>query len=211
MIEGDSTSFRMLHSGIPLVELDEEFGTPEHEASVSCRFTKGMLSLLADGNLIRRVLGSESKAVSELDRLRGQVAEADKQAEKYLHLIEGEENPSKMLLARLTEWETKAEKLRGQLMEEEANIKGETPVLDTYESLPALADLKPEDRLRLKEGLKGLIDKISINFREHQYEVHFRNGKMPVTVRLGKPGEKGGKNGWCIYPATSAIDAACLK
>jgi len=55
-------------------------------------FEKSFLSLLADCDLVRRVLNDKTRTATTFDALKGELADVEMQVEKILHLIDSEGN-----------------------------------------------------------------------------------------------------------------------
>jgi len=90
------------------------------------RMENSFISLLSQTDAIRTILNGE-QGPSKLDALRGELADVQKQCEKYLRLIEGDENPARRIVDNLKALETKEADLQREVEAAEAKERGTTP------------------------------------------------------------------------------------
>lgn len=163
---------------------------------------KSFLSLLSEADLVSKLMGDKPEA-SNVDALRGKLIACEQQAEKLLRLIEGEDAPPKRLLERLKEIEAEETTLREQVQTEDAKTKSATPPAAAYARFRAdfAGNMqKPEQRVRAKEVLRSIVQKISVKLGKTpelvtQYEVSFHGAKQPVSVKVDRRGN------WSFSPA----------
>ena len=149
-------------------------------------FEMNFLGLLMQEAHVRAALTAEKAGPSHLDALKGELADVQKQSEKILKLIDGEDNPPKSLLARLKYAETREAELQAQIEAENAKSKSATPTLNSYEQLrkELPVPVLQIDRARVRELLRDLIDRIVIKLGEDEYAVHFKGGHAPFGVKI---------------------------
>ena len=158
------------------------------------QFEASILSLLTEADLMRSAL-SGSKQSSELDSINGQLAEVEKQANKILGLIDGEDAPPKRLMAKLQQLEAQEKSLRDQA--EIEKVKAAIPVELAYERLNTeLAGQMSEPRVRaqVRESLRDIVDRIDIDRVQNSYSVRLKGSNQPIEVTLNK-------FGWLFSPA----------
>jgi DNA invertase Pin-like site-specific DNA recombinase len=132
---------------------------------------------------------SESEPTTEQDAIRGQLAEATKQREKYFKLIEDDDTPSPMLKSQFKKWEAEADTLAAKL----DVAKGLD--LDRLNDIPEIAELAnnlagwladPEKRQRIAGYVKSRLDRIVIRYGESEfpaYTAYFKQGGVyTVTI-----------------------------
>ena len=144
--------------------------------------------LAKDDSLLRAVLTGGRPGPSKLETLKAKLADAEARAEKLCRLIEGEENPSKRLLARLNEIEAEENALRGQVMEEEANIKAQPSPVRAYDALRnQFPDpVKITDHARLRLLLQDVVAKVVVNIAEDSFSILLKGRKEPISVAMIK-------------------------
>jgi len=163
------------------------------------KFEESFLNLLAQTDLIRGILNGKQEP-SILDALRGELSDVQKQCEKYLRLIEGDENPSRRLMDNLKALESKESDLQKEVEAAEAKERGTTPASRVYADLKGEFEAlttNPENRQRLREALRGLVEKIEVmrDSDVKQYRVFLRQASQPITVTLHPT------DGWLFNPA----------
>jgi len=163
------------------------------------KFEKSFLALMSQTDLIERVMSAE-QGTSRLSLLQAELADVQRQCEKYFRLIEGDENPSKRVVENLKMLEAKEVQLQAEVEAEEIKRKGEMPVKEAYERFQSdLAEhaRKPEYRMRIREALREVVEKVTVlgSTPCKQYQVHLRSASMPITVSLHPT------DGWLFNPA----------
>lgn len=166
-------------------------------------FERSMLTVLADSKLIAKCL-SGPDVDAELAAAKGKLADVEKQAEKILRLIEGMDTPPQRLVDRLQALETEENALREDVMAREA--RAATPPARAYEGISdelagKLAD--PETRRKVRVGMRGFIDRVTVDLKASAYEIHFKGGRLPVTVIVRE-------GGVVIGPAPCQLESECL-
>jgi hypothetical protein len=154
-------------------------------------FEASLLGLLSHSDTVQRALGQARAEPSKITALSGKLAEADKQAEKILRLIEGDDAPAKSLVARLKAFETEAETLRLELQSEEAQAKATTSPQIVYETFKAELKAKsqtPSGREPLKAAIRDIVDQIQV-MDKTTYMVEFKGG-CKVCVCMPESGFK---------------------
>jgi DNA invertase Pin-like site-specific DNA recombinase len=145
------------------------------------------LLLLQDG-LVRKAMSGE-QASSPLDSLKGELADVQAQAAKYLQLIGDDPNPSRRLYDALKQAEAKEAELKDQIEGETAKAIGTKPPMMAYGQFQvefATHAHDPEYRGRIRLALREIVNKIVVSLGEDKYQVFFAGGVAPVTVRRGK-------------------------
>lgn len=147
-------------------------------------FERAFLSLMAHGLLMRMILNDRQEGPSALDILKGKLADAQAQAEKYMRLIDGDDNPARRLSDALKAAEAKEAALQAQLEAETAKAKTAVPAVQAYDACCDLfgRGLKPEDRGRLRLALRDFVDRIVVDLEGKHYDVYFHGCKLPITV-----------------------------
>src|SRR6185437_10779286 len=170
------------------------------------QFEASFLALLSYADLIEKALAFE-KGPSKLDALRGELADVQRQCEKYMRFINDDENPSKRVMENLKMLESKESQLQKEIEVEEVKAKWEIPVTEAYDRFQA--DLaahaqEPEYRARVREALRDVVEKITIDGHGSQktYQVRLRTAAIPIDVILG-PG------GWLFNPAPRCVLQEC--
>jgi DNA invertase Pin-like site-specific DNA recombinase len=156
-------------------------------------FERSFLSLLGNGDLVREALSGEV-AVSSLDALRGELAVVQKQAEKILHLIEGEDDPPRRLLENLKTIEVKEAELERRIEAESVKTSASISPLVAYDKFRAEFAGRmeqPEFRSLLRELLRDVVEKIVMDKSGRHYAVHFRAAPGIVDVVVDPK-----NNGW---------------
>src|SRR6185437_16961729 len=100
------------------------------------QFEASLFALLSQTDLIEKALACE-KAPSKLDALRGELADVQRQCEKYMRFINDDENPSKRVMENLKMLEAKEAQLQAEIDAEEIKAKAETPVSEAYDRFQA--------------------------------------------------------------------------
>ncbi len=169
------------------------------------RFEQSFLSLLAHGQLLRAILTDRQEEPSVLDTLKGRLADAQAQADKYLKLIDGDDNPSRRLSDALKVAEGKEAELQSQVEAEEAKARTVVPAAQVYHACCDLfgRGLKPEDRGTLRQALRDFVEKVVVRLGDDSYDVHFKGGKLPITVDVNC-------TGWTFDPAPT-VEAYAQK
>jgi DNA invertase Pin-like site-specific DNA recombinase/rRNA maturation endonuclease Nob1 len=129
----------------------------------------------------------ERQQPAKLDELQGKLLVTDKQIAKYMGLIAGDDNPSKTLYQALKEAEAQASRLREEIETETVRVRGTTPASEAFESFRErfLGQMSsPEARLQVRELVRAMVDKVTVNLREKSYAVAFKGAQGPVNVDL---------------------------
>jgi len=136
---------------------------------------------------VREALAEDIGAPSQLDALRGQLATAEKLAEKYLREFEKDDSPSPRAMARLKEVETEENRLRELVLNEEASQKARTPAGQSYEKLQKLDLTNREHRVKFRELVRDVVDHVVIEIGQNRFTIFFKSGKS-VEVSVGPAG-----------------------
>jgi DNA invertase Pin-like site-specific DNA recombinase len=163
---------------------------------------KSFLSLLAEAELVHGTMGQDKPADRALDALKGRLSEAEKQVERIMRLIEGEDEPPKRLLERLKEFEVEETKLREQVEAETNKAKATPPLLQAYAQFKtefAMHMQERDFRVRFKKCLRDIVEKITVHLGQDLYQVHFKGAKQAITVEIGS------NDSWCFSPAPSWV------
>lgn len=157
-------------------------------ASVNYReFENTFLGLLIMDAEVYKALTAEAPTPSQLGMLKSKLAEVHAQQEKYMRLIDGDPNPSKTLSDRLKQADAQEAELTAQVEAEIAKSKSATPPVEAYRKLRAalpVPTLEITDRARLRELLRGVVERIEVKLGEDEYAVNFKGGKAPIGVKV---------------------------
>jgi DNA invertase Pin-like site-specific DNA recombinase len=158
------------------------------------QFEASFLSLVTQADLVRRAL-SGSDVTSTLEAIQGRIVENEKQCEKIMRLIDEMDDPPRHLAERLQQLEAQAQALHGELEAESA--KAAVPPLQAYDQLAKdfsgrLSD--PEVRLKVREGIRGFIERIELDPVLRSYTVRLKGIEQPIKVGLNE-------GGWSFSPA----------
>lgn len=172
---------------------------------VNCdKLEASFLSLLSETDFIKELM-TGNRGPSKSDALNGELADVQRQCEKYLRLIEGDENPPRRIVENLKLLEAKEAQLQAEVEAEAVKAKGETPADDAYEMFRsefAATAQQPEHRSKVRDLLHDIVDRIVINrgTKPQEYVVHLKGAKMPITVILVQ-------GGWLFNPAPNWLFA----
>lgn len=98
------------------------------------RLESSFLNLLTDSGAIRRALAAKPDSKpSPVTVLQGELANAERQAAKFMEFIKGDPNPSRAVYAALKEAEAKADELRARIEEETARKWSTADPLEVWE------------------------------------------------------------------------------
>ena len=167
------------------------------------KLEKSFLHVLGQTELVyRAILGQ--RAPSKADTIQAELDDVRRQIEKYMKLLDGDENPSMRMVAHLKQLESREHGLKRELEAENNRTMAVTPADEAYErfrsEFAAHIHLK-EYRGRVREVLRDIVDRIVVTKggKKSVYDIHFHAGKMPVTVYL-LPGA-----GWVVSPASNYV------
>lgn len=152
-----------------------------------------VLGLLIQEDAIREALHGPRTEPTKIEMLRVKMADCHNRQEKILHLIEGEANPTKILLRKLQALESEEAGLQAEMSAETAMLNAQTSPEQAYASLrQQLRDpqITISNRSHFRELLRGLLDKIIINTVEKELTIFFKGGKAPWRVKLFASGIK---------------------
>ena len=163
------------------------------------RLEESFLALLAHTDLIYQALAGPSGGPSKLDALRGELADVQRQCEKYMRFINDDENPSRRIMDNLKLLESKEAQLQNEIQAEEIKTKSETPASEAYSRFQtefATHVKDPEYRSRVREALKDIVESIRVEVGGNAYQVRLRQATMPIDVILGRK-----QKGWLFNPS----------
>jgi DNA invertase Pin-like site-specific DNA recombinase len=152
------------------------------------------LLLAEDDALVRVLMTGTKEDASPSDENRGKLAQIQKEAEKILRMIDGDDNPSRRLADRLKSLEIEETWLQREIEAGEAKVQTQTPAAQVYEALRRefpVPVLEIKDRARLRELLRGLIEKIVVKLGENEFAVYFKGGRAPYGVKIFAASVKG--------------------
>jgi DNA invertase Pin-like site-specific DNA recombinase len=158
------------------------------------RLEKSFLSLMSQTDLIQRALFGQRQS-SRVDAIQAELDDTRRQCEKYVKLIEIDENPSRRMVENLKLLEAKEDRLTRELETEQAKAMAQVAPDKAYEQFQASLTSEPENRSKLSEILRDLVDKIVVQKggRDSEYSVHLKSAKTPITIMMRQ-------TGWLIGP-----------
>jgi DNA invertase Pin-like site-specific DNA recombinase len=124
---------------------------------------------------------------NRIEIFKGEQLDAEQQITKIVGLIEGDPNPSKAIVAKLKEWETRVENIKARLTIEEGRLlEHKAPPIDEtfFEVLPAMMK-GPDYRLKVKEVLGQMIKGIRLythGTKYPYYQIERTNGNFWSVV-----------------------------
>jgi len=98
-------------------------------------FEQSFLSLMAHGQLMRMILSERQEGPSALDILKGKLANAEREAAKFMDFIKGDPNPARAVYNALKEAEAKADDLRAGIEAEVAKKWSAVATLEVWEKV----------------------------------------------------------------------------
>jgi DNA invertase Pin-like site-specific DNA recombinase len=146
-----------------------------------------ILGLLCQDQAIRENLTGAKAEPDKLEILRGKLAEVQKRGEKYLRLIDNEDNPTKAILHRLQAAEAEESALQAEIEQEEAKTKAQGSPQAAYKALRgslSVATVTITDRGRMRELLRGVLEKVIVNTTEKELVMYLKGGRKPIGVKL---------------------------
>ncbi len=126
---------------------------------------------------------------TKLNTFKSELSDIKKKETRLAKLITNDENPSENLLRNLKELEVEDRRLSKLIGIEEAIIKSETPtlnILKDYNLKQMDKDWEQEEsRLKLREIIRSVCEKIVCDCVNKTYTVYFKNCE-PIEVKLNK-------------------------
>jgi hypothetical protein len=122
---------------------------------------------------------------STLETLKGKIADTNTRLEHYA--TDYEKSPSDMLAGLMTKTEAKEKELRKELETATTAQVGTSPLADTRNELLNILYKGWYDvdvRLKLRELIRAVVDKIVINGPDKCYTIHWKNKDKPTVVQI---------------------------
>lgn len=151
------------------------------------KFEKSFAFLLTRTARVRELLAEDGGGLSRLDALKDQLCSVQKRAEKYLKLIETEDDPPRSILEALKSLEAQEAEFQGQVDSESARMANKAPAIKPYAELTALDMQNKEHRSKIRKLLREIVKSITVELGQDRYVVAFSSGKS-VSATFGPAG-----------------------
>jgi DNA invertase Pin-like site-specific DNA recombinase len=142
-------------------------------------------SMLSGSAFVAAYAETKPEAGSTLETLKGKIADTNTRLERFA--ADYEKSPSDMLAGLMTKTEAKVKELNQELETATTAQVGTSPLTDTRNELLAILYKGWYDvdvRLKLRELIRAVVDKIIVNGPDKCYTIHWKNGDTPTHVEL---------------------------
>jgi DNA invertase Pin-like site-specific DNA recombinase len=150
-------------------------------------FEDTFLAMLAQDDRIRDAMSGGKTTCSKLDVLKGELATAQAEADKWFRAIEGDESPSKRIMDRLKQLEAREMELTNKIESEEGKTRASTPVKLAYEQTRRLLLQRIEgelDRPYLRELLRQVVNRVVVKLGQGEYFVYLKDVEKSFGVQI---------------------------
>jgi len=107
-----------------------------------------------------------------------------------MRLIDGDDKPSRRISDALKALEARESELQDQIELEIAKSKATAPPAQAYEALRQefpIPTISIDNRSRLKELIRSMVERIEVKVSEPGYSIHFKNGQAYGVKLLSRP------------------------
>lgn len=145
---------------------------------------------------VRRYLAEES-GPSRLEVLQDELNAVQDRLNNLMGALEGDDNPARRVLDMVKNLEAKEIELQTQVETESGRVQVRASPMVAYEKLAALDLRNAEHRLEMKELVRQIVQKITVELGEHHAIIQFKSG-MTLPLTWGKAGF------WTMFDAAIA-------
>jgi hypothetical protein len=149
------------------------------------KLEESFASMLSGSAFVNAYGETKPEQTNEVEVIQGKVTETHTRLERYT--ADYEKQPSNALLNLMAKTETEEKNLRQEMEQAKTAKVGTSPLQDTRNELLAILYkgwYDTEVRLKLRELIRAVVEKIIINGIERTYTVYWKNGDKPTTVQV---------------------------
>ena len=149
------------------------------------KFEASMLEIISAVDCIRSQM-QEKSGPNQVDILTAKLRELEAEGEKFMRYIDGELNPPKRLLGRLSAVEAEETEVREKLEIEKARVT----TMDTGMTWGHFRKILPEKlsdtdfRLRLKTAARSVIETVIVDLAAKKFELRLKGYASVIDVEL---------------------------
>ena len=149
------------------------------------KIEESFASMLSGSAFVNQYETTKPEQDNQVEMIQGKIVETHSRLERYT--ADYEKSPSDMLAGLMTKTENEEKTLRQEMEQAKTATIGSSPLQDTRNELLAILYkgwYDVEVRLKLRELIRAVVEKIIIDGPNRSYTIYWRNKDKPTVVEV---------------------------